>query len=256
MIKKINILWFSVLVTASANSFAIDSQNKALKSSISKDFIERQVDQNMSVGRAIKSITSHYPQHVESIVSNALDLYPESYREIIHAAISSQPALTEDVVRISLDKGVSDCLEIVKVAIDAEPSYVDFVVNAAANSEPEELGEIVRVAVVTQPDSAETIVQSVGKLHPSRLKEIVRSAIKAVPRVGQYVVGSLLAIFPNKAESVVTTAVSESAQKQEMLKIIESAQKSGLSNEQITDFALKGGMEAVDIAAILSQGDK
>jgi hypothetical protein len=255
MIKIISILWFSVCMIASASSFAITTQNKVSNSSISKDFIERQIEQNMSIGRAIRSITSHYPQHIESIVSHALDLYPEQYREIIYAAISSQPALTEDVVRIALERGVSDCLDIVRVAIDAEPSYVDFVVNAAANSEPDELGEIVRVAIVTQPDSAETIVQSVGKLHPSRLKEIVRSAVNAVPRVGEYVVDALLAVFPSKAESVVSTAVSETNQKQAMSRIIESARKSGFSKEEVTEFALKGGMEASEIAALLSESD-
>ncbi len=256
MIKKINVLCFSVGMLASASCLAISAsqQSNDDKSLITKDFIERQVTQNMSIGRAVKSITSHYPQHVESIVANALDLYPDQYREIIHAAISSQPALTEDVVRISLEKGVSDCLDIVRVAINAEPGYVDFVVNAAVNSEPDELGEIVRVAVVTQPDSAETIVQSVGKQHPSRLKEIVRSALKAVPVAAEYVVDSLLAIFPGQAESVVSTAVKQSMhQRGQVEKIIESGKTSGLSDEEITKYAILGGATTEQVAAILEE---
>ena len=255
MIKKINVLCLSISLMASASCLAMSTQeiddNQSL---ITKDFIERQVTQNMSIGRAIKSITSHYPQHVESIVGNALDLYPDQYREIIHAAISSQPALTEDVVRISMEKGVSDCLDIVKVAINAEPGYVDFVVNAAANSEPTELGEIVRVAVVTQPDSAGTIVQSVGKQHPSRLKEIVRSALKAVPVAAEYVVDSLLAIFPGQAESVVSTAVKQSMhQSGQVEKIIESGKTSGLSDEELTKYAILGGATTEQVAAILNE---
>lgn len=253
MIKRINVLYLSVGLIASANCLASPSQASNNKSLITKDFIERQVEQNMSIGRAIKSITSHYPQHVEVIVGNALDLYPEQYREIIYAAISSQPALTEDVVRISLEKGVSNCLDIVRIAIDAEPSYVDFVVNAAINSEPNELGEIVRVAVVTQPESVETIVQSLGKQHPSRLKEIVMSALKGVPLAAEYVVDSLLAIFPGQAESVVSAAVKQSMdQNGQVEKIIESGKTSGLTDEELTKYALLGGATSKQVAAILA----
>ena len=48
-------------------------------------FLKRQVDQTMSVGRAISSIAGHYPKEVVSIVDIALDTYPDKYREIIFA---------------------------------------------------------------------------------------------------------------------------------------------------------------------------
>ena len=46
-------------------------------------FLKRQVDQTMSVGRAISSIAGHYPQEIVSIVDIALDTYPDKYREIV-----------------------------------------------------------------------------------------------------------------------------------------------------------------------------
>ena len=101
-------------------------------------FLKRQVDQNMSVGRAISSIASHYPQDVVSIVDIALDTYPDQYREIIFAAISSQPSSTEEIVQLAIEKEVSSCPNIVQLAIMAEPTYVDFVVHAAAVATPEE----------------------------------------------------------------------------------------------------------------------
>ncbi|MBT3134792.1 hypothetical protein KL866_06710, partial [Alteromonas sp. ALT199] len=116
-------------------------------------FLKRQVDQTMSVGRAISSIAGHYPQEVVSIVDIALDTYPDKYREIIFAAISAQPSSTEEIVQLAIEKEVSSCPNIVQLAIKAEPTYVDFVVQAAAVSTPDELDEIVRVAVLTQPDA-------------------------------------------------------------------------------------------------------
>ena len=100
-------------------------------------FLRRQVDQTMSVGRAISSIAGHYPQEIVSIVDIALDTYPDKYREIIFAAISAQPASTEEIVQLAIKKEVSSCPNIVQLAIKAEPTYVDFVVQAAAVSTPE-----------------------------------------------------------------------------------------------------------------------
>ena len=79
-------------------------------------FLKRQVDQNMSVGRAISSIAGHYPQEIVSIVDIALETYPEKYREIIFAAISAHPASTEEIVQLAIEKEVSSCPNIVPVS--------------------------------------------------------------------------------------------------------------------------------------------
>ena len=216
-------------------------------------FLKRQVEQNMSVGRAISSIASHYPQDIVSIVDIALDTYPEQYREIIFAAISSQPSSTEEIVQMAIEKEVSSCPNIVELAITAEPTYVDFVVQAAALSTPEELDEIVRVAVLTQPDSADSIVQTLSKEHPNKIVEIMTSALNAVPFVGEYVVDALLAIFPNEAQTVVETAVRETSQQhQQVNRILATAQNAGIEDYKLKEYALAAGLTEDEFNAAIN----
>jgi hypothetical protein len=221
---------------------------------LSVAFVQRQIEQNMSIGRAIRSIVGHYPNDTSYVVSTALDLYPEKYKEIIYAAISEQPMLSEAIVTIAIEKGISSCSSIVEIAINAEPSYIDFVVTAAANSTPEELNEIVRIAVITAPDSANYIVQSLAREHPNKIVDIIQSAIGAVPLVGEYVVEALLAVFPNDAQEVVTTAIRESsAQRENVKKIIEKAHNSGISNIDVETFAMQGGATKEEVAQVLNK---
>ena len=235
---------------------AIENPDAGRDSSLTIAFIQNQVDQNMSISRAIKSIVRHYPQEAASVIDTALDLYPDQYKQIIHAAISAQPTLTQEVVTIALKKGLN-CASIVETAINADPSYVDFIVTAAANSTPGELDEIVRIAVVTEPDSADYIVQSLAREHPSKIVEILTSAIGAVPLVGEYVVEALLAAFPNNAEQVVTTAVRESAgQREQVKRIIETAQNSGVALAQLEIYATNGGATAEEFAQALERKNK
>jgi len=240
-------------------STTIDSQTSLNESKASEStqqfqttFLKRQVDQTMSVGRAIRSIAGHYPAEVVSIVDIALDTYPEKYREIIFAAISAQPASTEEIVQLAIEKEVSSCPNIVQLAIKAEPTYVDFVVHAAAVSTPEELDEIVRVAVLTQPDAADSIVQTLSKEHPNKIVDIMTSALNAVPFVGEYVVDALLAVFPNEAETVVETAVRESSQQREqIMRILNTAQHAGVSHDKLKEYALSAGLNETDINTAL-----
>ena len=234
---------------ANTDTAVKESENKVLQV-----FIKRQVNQSMSVGRAVGSITSNYPNEVETIVATALDLYPDNYQEIIHAAISSQPNATSKIVKIAMDKEVSSCPNIVELAIQADPSYVDFVVGAAANSNPDQLKDIVRVAVLTEPDSADTIVQTLTAEHPNELVDILSSAISAVPLVGEYVVDALLAVFPGEAEAVVTTAVRESGEQREQVrKIIETAHQAGVDEDSLKRFAINGGASEEEYSAAVQQ---
>jgi hypothetical protein len=253
MKKIIKVAFIATLVSS---AYSVSAQEAEVEVSndnhATSSFVKRQVAQNMSIGRAVKSIASNYPQETSSVVSTALDMYPDKYQEIIHAAISAQPMLTEDIVKIALEKEIASCTAIVKTAINAEPSYVDFVVTAAANSTPEELNEIVRVAVITEPDSADFIVQSLAQQHPNKIVDILTSAIDAVPLVGEYVVEALLAIFPNDAESVVSTAVRESGpQRDNVRRIIETAQNFGLDEDSIYKYAKEGGATDEEITAAL-----
>jgi hypothetical protein len=236
------------------NAIAGDTVNKTKQEQISQKFIQVQIDQNVTIGRAIKSMVGHYPQQAALIVNIALDLYPQKYKEIIHAAISAQPTLTDEVVTMALDKNLSSCASIVETAINADPSYIDFVVTAAANSTPEQLSEIVRIAVVTEPDSADYIVQALTKDHPNKIVEILSSAIIAVPFVGEYVVEALLAVFPNDAEKVITTAIRESSTERDNIKrIIEIAQNSGVDPKKIKVYALNGGATNEELSEVLDK---
>lgn len=217
--------------------------------SLKAAFIKRQMKNNASIGRAIKSIASHYPQEITLIVSVALDRYPEKYKEIIYAAISAQPMATEEIVRIAIEKDITECESIVEMAIMAEPSYVNFIVSSAANTTPEELQDIVRVAVITEPDSADRIVQTLSKEHPNEMVEIMKTAIGAVPFVGEYIVDGLLALFPDEAETVVENAVRESSsQREQIVRIIETAEDRGVNADQLKASALKGGATEEEVA--------
>ena len=239
-----------VLLPYSFCSYAITSEASAIDESkdsqMEASFLKRQVDQNMSISRAIRSIASHYPQNVVPLVDLALDTYPDKYREIIFAAISAQPASTEEIVQLAIEKEVSSCPNIVELAISAEPTYVDFVVKAASLSTPEELDEIVRVAVLTQPDSADTIVQTLSQEHPNKLVDIMTTALNTVPFVGEYVVDALLAVFPNQAEEVVETAVRESSQREHVARILSTAMHAGVPNEKLKEYALSAGFSEAE----------
>lgn len=234
---------------------AFASQNISLKNTnhLNERFLKIQIEQNATIGRAIKSIVSHYPQQAAPILDIALDLYPNKYKEIIYAAISAQPTLAKEVVTMALNKDITNFTSIVETAINADPSYIDFVVTAAANSTPEELNEIVRIAVLTEPDSADYIVQSLAKEHPSKIVDILQSAIGAVPFVGVYVVEALLAVFPNDAEQVITAAVRESSAEPEQVKmIVKTAKNAGIDIKRLEIYAINGGATKEEISQILN----
>lgn len=242
------------IISTNVNAIKIDGVEKPRNNFLTSSFVKRQVEQSMSIGRAIKTIIGHYPQDAIVVVSTALDLYPEKYKEIIHAAISAEPALTGEVVTLAIEKGISTCSSIVETAINAEPSYVDFVVRAAAYSTPEELGEIVRIAVVTEPDSADSIVQTLTRSHPNDMVEIIKTAVSAMPIVGEYVVDALLAAFPDQAEKVVTTAIRESGNEQDSIRrILQTAMNAGISPEDLTAYAKNAGAEEEQLVFLANQ---
>ncbi len=248
--KAVETVSAEIETEAGAQNEVVPEEEASKATRFQKAFLKRQVDEAMSVGRAIRSISSHYPQDVVSVVDIALDTYPEKYREIIFAAISAQPSSTEEIVKLAIEKEVSSCPNIVKLAITAEPTYVDFVVHAAAMATPEELDEIVRVAVLTQPDSADSIVQTLSQEHPNKIVEIMTSALNAVAFVGEYVVDALLAVFPNKAEKVVETAVRESSQQREhVMRILNTANNSGVSKIKLKEYAQSAGLSESDFAS-------
>ena len=70
------------LISTNASAIKIDGAEKPRNNFLTSSFVKKQVEQSMSTGRAIKTIISHYPQDAIVVVSAALDLYPEKYKEI------------------------------------------------------------------------------------------------------------------------------------------------------------------------------
>ena len=116
------------------NAIASVTVDKTKHSQISQKFIQIQIDQNVTIGRAIKTMVEHYPQKAASIVYISLDLYPLMFIVIIHAAFSSKPTFSDEVVTISLDIKLSCFASIVETAINSDPCYIDFVFTASARS--------------------------------------------------------------------------------------------------------------------------
>ena len=132
---------------------------------------------------------------------------------------------------------------------NTRPPYFDEFCNIMA----EELDEIVRVAVLTQPDAADSIVQTLSQEHPNKIVEIMTSALNAVPFVGEYVVDALLAVFPNEAQTVVETAVRESShQREQVIRILSTAQHAGVSQDKLKEYAMSAGLSEEDFNSAVS----
>ena len=79
------------------------------------------------------------------------------------------------------------------------------------------------------------------------------SALNAVPFVGEYVVDALLAVFPNEAETVVETAVRESSQQREqVLRILNTAQNAGVSGDKLKAYGISAGLTENDVQTALN----
>jgi DNA-directed RNA polymerase subunit F len=221
---------------------------------LSPDFLKQQVNQSLSPGRAVKSLISHYPESITSIVSVALDEYPKQYKEIIYSAVSAQPYSSEEIVTIAVNKGISESTNIVETAISAEPSYASFVATAAMQASPNDFTDILRIAVTTEPNSADKLVQSVAKSYPERITEILSNTVKYVPKIGEYVVDALLAVFPDDAQEVVSITVREAAaDKGQLSKIIDSAINAGIDTDVVAQYAIQGGATKEEVNLVIAQ---
>ena len=58
------------------DTFSIEAKIETNNTQFSEKFLQKQINQNVTIGRAIKTIVGHYPQRAASIVGTALDLYP------------------------------------------------------------------------------------------------------------------------------------------------------------------------------------
>lgn len=243
----------------SSISVALSTQEseQALELSQTADFLKRQVESNSSVGHAVRSLINRYPNSSVDIVNTAFDVYPESYREILSVSVTTQPAFVDEFLKLAIVKKLAPATDLVSLAINTEPSYAEHATAAACELSPEDFMDIVRTAVNAEPDSADQIAQKLAFNFPSKTLDVLVATIREVPLVGKYVVDALLAIFPDdqeQTESMILISVEELAQYPDSFnRLVELAHERGVSAEQVSMHATKGGLDEESVALALNQ---
>jgi hypothetical protein len=245
---KLSVLALSVLIISSGSAIAqiegtIELDNTSTQSS---HFLKQQVRSSNSVGRAIRTVLARYPENTPELVEIALDTYPDKYREIVSAAVSSQPAYVDDILELAIERDVAPATELVTLAINAEPSYAEYATEAACKFSPDQFNEIVKTAVTMEPDSADQIAKRLAKIYPNKTLEVLVTTIQEVPLVGKYVIEALLALFPvdsSESESMIVISVEQLAQHPEALeRLVELAERRGIEQYLISASAMRGGL--------------
>lgn len=251
----------SLCVFVSLPVFAITEESGkadiAQPTAKSIQFFKSQVANNRSVGTALSSLLKRYPEKTADFVAIAFTAYPESYREIISASVSSRPNFIDEIIMVATTYDVAKPTEIVEIAVNAEPSYAEDVTRAACKYSPTYFDEIVKTAVIAEPDSADQIAQRLVKAYPNRTMEILVTTIKEVPFVGKYVLDALLATVLNdedKSNDMIIISVEQLAKHPEAIeRLVELAQQHDIDSKLVKESAVRGGLEEDAIAAIIDR---
>ncbi|GAC29058.1 hypothetical protein [Brumicola pallidula] len=245
---KFSVLAISVFIISNGSAIAQTQNTNELvnASEQSSQFLKQQVRSSNSVGRAIRTVLARYPENTPELVEIALDTYPDKYREIVSAAVSSQPAYIDDILELALARDLAPATELVTLAINAEPSYAEYVAEAACKLSPDQFNEIVKTAVSMAPDSADQIAKRLAKTYPNKILEVLVTTIQEVPLVGKYVVDALLALFPvdsSESESMIIISVEQLAKHPEALeRLVKIAERRGIQQDLISASAMRGGL--------------
>jgi hypothetical protein len=245
---KFSVLALGVLLISSEAAIAqIEDTTQIDSASMqSSHFLKQQVSSSNSVGRAIRTVLARYPENTAELVEIALDAYPNKYREIVSAAVSTQPAYIDDILELAIIRNVAPATELVMLAINAEPSYAEFATEAACKFSPDQFNEIVKTAVAMEPDSADQIAKRLARTYPNKTLEVLVTTIQEVPLVGKYVVDALLALFPidsSESESMIIISVEQLAKHPDAIeRLVELAQRRGIQQELISASAIRGGL--------------
>ncbi|MFC4700728.1 hypothetical protein ACFO4O_11205 [Glaciecola siphonariae] len=252
-----------LITSATAGVFAQDkasTQNQVQVDTPSKKsvyFFKSQVANNRSIGNALSSLLSRYPEQTVDFVSVAFTAYPEHYEEIIQAAVSTNPNFVDEIIMVANSYQVGNPTEIVEIAINAEPSYADDATRAACKYSPKYFNEIVKTAVSTEPDSADQIAQRLVRAYPNKTMEILVTTIKEVPFVGKYVLDALLATVTDddeKSNDMIIISVEQLAQHPDAIeRLVQLAQEHEISAADVKASALRGGLEEEQIVAIIDR---
>jgi len=242
---------------ATSISQGAESEDLIEPSKKSIHFFKSQVSNSRSIGNALKSLLTRYPEKTTDFVSVALTAYPEDYKEIIAASVSANPSFVDEIIMVATQYQVAKPAVIVEIAVNAEPSYAGLATNAACYYSPEYFNEIVRAAVLAQPDSADQIAQKLVKAYPNKTMEILVTTIKEVPLVGKYVLDALLATVVDdseKSEDMIIVSIEQLAQFPGAVdRLVELASERNIDSERLKASAIKGGLNDVEIASVINK---
>ena len=220
-------------------------------------FFQRQVNAGSSIGSTLKALTDRYPQSTPEFVAIAFNAYPEHYKEIITASVSTMPMFIDEIIALANEHKVATPTEIITLVVNAEPSYAATATSAACKNNPEYFSEIIKTAVTAEPDSADQIAQKLVHAFPSKTMEILITTIKEVPYVGKYVLDALLATVVDdseKSESMIIVSIEELAQYPDAIeRLVQLAQQRNIDSEKIRTSAVKGGLSDKAIVAVINE---
>lgn len=209
--------------------------------------IRDHLNQNFSIIRTVRILTTHYPQDVEQILLAAYQQHPKRIAVISRAVIRSEPALTTDVLDTALSVAPGDCEEIVRMAIEAEPAYIDDIVAVAAQHAPEKLDSIIRIAITTEPDFSGSIVRSAALSSPKQFFDALVNAVTQIPDSAQTIFYAVRDFFTDNEKAPQTVPATSSEQ---WNAFISQAKTSGVTRKEMEWFKERGYITEQQLTAV------
>jgi hypothetical protein len=259
--RSVYLLFALAVLSSNCHAFNFEKQSDneefAEPSLKSIHFFKSQVTNNRSIGGALRSLLTRYPEKTTEFVSIAFSAYPEDYEEIIATSVTANPTFVDEIIMVAIYYQVAKPAEITEIAVNAEPSYAGVATSAACESSPAYFGEIVKAAVLAQPDSADQIAQKLVKAFPNKTIEILVTTIKEVPFVGKYVLDALLATVvndPEMSQDMIIISVEQLAQYPDaMERLVELAHQRKIEAGRIKESAIRGGLVEAEAVAVIDK---
>ena len=236
----------SLLSVISINSVASEAMSKKQELFITQ-LITQQTKQQISVRKSIKSILSRYPEQIDKVLSIALTLHPEDYKQIMLGAIDAQPVFACNVMEHVLEQDIASSTELIQIVVEAEPAYAQEILATAAFHDPDNLEQLVRVTIQTEPLHSKDIMSITMTSYPDRMIDILSGLIQAIPeKVSKWVSYTFL-LFPDSGEQIVSTAVSSTNESHNQA-IVNAAVNAGLDKDLAFSAAVDGGAPIESLA--------
>lgn len=215
--------------------------------------IERHLNQNFSIVRTVRILTTHYPQDVREILIAAYQQRPKQLTIISRAVIRSEAALTNDVLDTALTVSPNDYAQIVRMAIDAEPAYIDDIVAVAAQHQPQHLDEIVRVAITAEPDLSGSVIHSAAHNSPSDFLDAVVNTITSIPESSKNVFNAVKDFFTGEEQQADSTVAQ--TKPEQWRKFLLQAKAQGVTKEEMAWFEERGYITQQQLASVYNNKD-